>query len=53
MNNVDKNKNYLRLDPTSITYLSSTIFVSFSFIFQQSYSEDYKLNITIKSLSEK
>ncbi len=51
MNNVDKNKNYLRLDPTFITYLSliATIFVSFSFIFQQSYSEDYKLNIAIKN----
>ena len=51
MNNVDKNKNYLRLDPTFITYLSliATIFVSFSFIFQQSYSEDYKLNIVIKN----
>src|SRR6185503_13190908 len=54
MNNVDKNKNYLRLDPTFITYLSliATIFVSFSFIFQQSYAEDYRLNIAIKNEDE-
>ena len=51
MNNVDMNKNFLRLDPTSITYLSliATIFVSLFFIFQQSYAEDYKLNIAIKN----
>ena len=51
MNNIIKNKNYLRLNPTFVISLSmiATVFVSFSLIFQQSYAEDYKLNIAIKN----
>ena len=51
MNNIIKNKNYLRLNPTFVISLSmiATVFVSFSLIFQQSYAEDYKLNIVIKN----
>ena len=42
-------KNYSRLNPTFIISLSmiATVFVSFS-LFQQSYAEDYKLNIAYK-----
>ena len=48
-----KNKNYARLYPASISLsIVATIFVSFSLIFQQSYAEDYKLNVDIKNEDE-
>ena len=48
-----KNKNYARLYPAFISLsIVATIFVSFSLIFQQSYAEDYKLNIAIKNEDE-
>ena len=48
-----KNKNYARLYPAFISLsIVATIFVSFSLIFQQSYAEDYKLNIDIKNEDE-
>ena len=48
-----KEQNYARLSPAFI-FLSivATIFVSFSLIFQQSYAEDYKLNIDIQNEDE-
>jgi hypothetical protein len=55
MNNAIKNKSYLRLNPTFIIYLSmvaAIVFVSFSLLPQQSYAEDYKLNIIIKNEDE-
>ena len=48
-----KNKNYARLYSASISLsIVATIFVSFSLIFQQSYAEDYKLNVDIKNEDE-
>jgi hypothetical protein len=56
MNNVIKvNKNYLKLNSTFIIYLSmvaAVVFVSFSLMPQQSYAEDYKLNIIITNQDE-
>jgi hypothetical protein len=56
MNNmIKKNKNYLKLNSTFIISLSMVItivFVSFSLIPQQSYAEDYKLNIIITNQDE-
>jgi hypothetical protein len=55
MNNAIKNKSYLRLNPTFIIYLSmvaAIVFVSFSLMPQQSYAEDYKLNIIITNQDE-
>jgi hypothetical protein len=51
MSTAIKNKSYTRLYPAFITSISiiATIFVSFSLIFQQSYAEDYKLDIAIKN----
>ncbi len=47
------NKNYARLYPAFISLsIVATILVSFSLIFQQSYAEDYKLNIAIKNEDE-
>ena len=49
-----KKQNHARLFPAFMISLSivATIFVSFSLIFQQSYAEDYKLNIDIKNQDE-
>ena len=48
MSTAIKNKNYAKLYPTFISLsIVATIFVSFSLIFQQSYAEDYKLNVDI------
>lgn len=50
-----KNTNYARprLSPVFISLsIVATIFVSFSLIFQQSYAEEYKLNIAIKNEDE-
>ena len=55
MNNKGKNtKNTIGINPFFVISLSivATIFVSFSLIFQQSYAEDYKLNIAIKNEDE-
>lgn len=56
MNNLIKNnKNYLKLKSTFIIYLSmvaAIVFVSFSLMPQQSYAEDYKLNIIITNQDE-
>jgi len=55
MNNVIKNKNYLKLNSTFIISLSLVAaigFVSFSLMPQQSYAEDYKLNILITNQDE-
>ena len=52
MNNKGKNnKNTIGLNPFFAISLSivATIFVSFSLISQQSYAEDYKLDIAIKN----
>ena len=56
-NNVIKNKNYLKLkDSTfiiSVSILATIVFVSFSLLLaQQSFAEDYKLNIAIKNEEE-
>jgi cell division protein FtsL len=53
MSTAIKEQNYARLSPAFI-FLSivATIFVSFSLIFQQSYAEDYKLNIDIQNEDE-
>ncbi|HET9805411.1 MAG TPA: hypothetical protein VFP49_00730 [Nitrososphaeraceae archaeon] len=54
-NNVMKNKNYLKLNSASIISLSmvtAIVFVSFSLMPQQSYAEDYKLNIIITNQDE-
>src|SRR5829696_4845944 len=49
MNNVIKmNKSYLKLNSTfiiSLSMVAAVVFVSFSLMPQQSYAEDYKLNI--------
>jgi predicted RNA-binding protein with RPS1 domain len=53
MSTAIKNKNYAKLYPTFISLsIVATIFVSFSLIFQQSYAEDYKLNVDIKNEDE-
>ena len=55
MNKVIKNKNYLKLNSTFIISLSmvgAIVFVSFSLMPQQSYAEDYKLNILITNQDE-
>jgi hypothetical protein len=56
MNNVIKmNKNYLKLNSTFIIFSSmvaAVVFVSFSLMPQQSYAEDYKLNIIITNQEE-
>jgi hypothetical protein len=53
MSTAIKNKNYARLYPAFISLsIVATIFVSFSLIFQQSYAEDYKLNVDIKNEDE-
>jgi hypothetical protein len=47
------NNNYARLYPAFISLsIVATILVSFSLIFQQSYAEDYKLNVDIKNEDE-
>ena len=55
MSTAIKNTNYARprLSPVFISLsIVATIFVSFSLIFQQSYAEEYKLNIAIKNEDE-
>ena len=53
MNTAIKNENYARLYPAFISLsIVATIFVSFSLIFQQSYAEDYTVNIVIKNEDE-
>jgi hypothetical protein len=56
MNNVIKmNKNYLKLNSTFIissSMVAAVVFVSFSLMSQQSYAEDYKLNIIITNQEE-
>jgi hypothetical protein len=54
MSTAIKKQNNVRLSPAFIISLSivAIIFVSFSLIFQQSYAEDYKLNIDIKNEDE-
>ena len=56
MNNVIKvNKNYLKLNSTfiiSLSMVAAVVFVSFSLMPQQSYAEDYKLNIIITNQEE-
>jgi hypothetical protein len=56
MNNVIKmNKNYLKLNSTFIissSMVAAVVFVSFSLMPQQSYAEDYKLNIIITNQEE-
>ena len=56
MNNViKKNKNYLKLNFTfiiSLSMVAAIVFVSFSLMPQQSYAEDYKLNIIITNQEE-
>ena len=51
MSNGIRNKNYMKRYPVFIISLTivATIFVSFSLLPQQSYAEDYKLNIAIKN----
>ena len=51
MNNKGKtNKNTIGLYPLLVSLsIVATIFVSFSLMFQQSYAEDYKLNIDIQN----
>ena len=55
MNNVIKNKNYLKLNSTfiiSLSMVAAIVFVSFSLMPQQSYAENYKLNILITNQDE-
>jgi hypothetical protein len=55
MNKVIKNKNYLKLNSTfiiSLSMVAAFVFVSFSIMPQQSYAEDYKLNILITNQDE-
>ena len=53
MSTAIKKQNYARLSPAFVSLsIVATIFVSFSLIFQQSYAEDYKLNISIKNEDE-
>lgn len=54
-NNVMKNKNYLKLNSAfiiSLSMVTAIVFVSFSLMPQQSYAEDYKLNIIITNQDE-
>jgi len=55
MNKVIKNKNYLKLNSIfiiSLSMVAAIVFVSFSLMPQQSYAEDYKLNILITNQDE-
>jgi hypothetical protein len=53
MSTAIKKQNYARLSPAFVSLsIVATIFVSFSLIFQQSYAEDYKLNIDIQNEDE-
>ena len=56
MNNViNQNKNYLKLNSTfiiSLSIVAAAVFVSSSLMPQQSYAEDYKLNIIITNQEE-
>ena len=55
MNNMKKNKNFLKLSSTyiiSLSLVAAIVFVSFSLIPQQSYAEDYNLNIIITNENE-
>jgi hypothetical protein len=56
MNNLIKNnKNYLKLNSTfiiSLSMVAAIVFVSFSLMPQQSYAEDYKVNIIITNQDE-
>ncbi len=56
MNNViNQNKNYLKLNSTfiiSLAIAAAAVFVSSSLMPQQSYAEDYKLNIIITNQEE-
>ena len=55
MNNMKKNKNFLKLSSTyiiSLSLVAAIVFVSFSLIPQQSYAEDYNLNIIITNEDE-
>jgi hypothetical protein len=58
MNNnvIKKNKNYLKLNNStfiiSLSMVAAVVFVSFSLMPQQSYAEDYKLNIIITNQEE-
>ena len=55
MNKVIKNKNYLKLNSTfiiSLSMVAAIVFVSCSLMPQQSYAEDYKLNILITNQDE-
>lgn len=50
-----KNKKYLRSNSSfiiSLSMVTAIVFVSFSLLPQQSYAEDYKLNIIIKNEDE-
>ena len=51
MNNIIKDKNYLRFNITFIISLSmiATLFVSSFLVTQQSFAEDYKLDISIEN----
>ena len=52
---IKKNKNYLKLNSTfiiSLSMVAAIVFVSFSLMPQQSYAEDYKLNIIITNPDE-
>jgi len=51
MNNIIKDKNYLRFNITFIISLSmiATLFVSSFLVTQQSFAEDYKLDIAIEN----
>ena len=53
--NVIKNKNYLKLNSAfiiSLSMVAAIVFVSFSLMPQQTYAEDYKLNIIITNQDE-
>ena len=53
--NVMKNKNYLKLNSAfiiSLSMVAAIVFVSFSLMPQQTYAEDYKLNIIITNQDE-
>ena len=56
-NNVIKNKNYLKLKEStfiiSLSMVAAIVFISLSLLIpQQSFAEDYKLNIAIKNEEE-
>ena len=53
--NVIKNKNYLKLNSAfiiSLSMVAAIVFVFFSLMPQQTYAEDYKLNIIITNQDE-